>query len=218
MGRVIAGFLLAPLPFGLIFGVLAIVALPLMYVFALVIAVPLFLLFRWFGWLRWGHAMLVGIITAGVFVFFYSVVADPFHVEIYGPSNSVVLLGIGAGIGLLFWGIAIFQNLAFPQPRVNWFLAAASVAALAFGAYEYQKFLTPTDAFGVVLKVPTERDWIVNLPIRLDSGEIVNARAAYDTVARLYDGRHVSLDTRPSLFSRHKLYFVTGCRDNSLCE
>ena len=215
MVRVIAGFVLAPMVFALGTGSLALLVLPIMYFFMLLVAVPLFLLFRRLGWLGWWHATLAGFATASAFVGFYWRSANPYHVDLYGPVNSIDILAIGTTTGLIFWAIAIFRNPAIPQREVEWRVFVLVMATLALGSHFYREHVKPREVYGVVLTLPTEQAYITDLSVRLDSGNVVTARAI--DVKNLMPGRAVFLETRHSMISPRSFYWIIGCRDHALC-
>jgi asparagine N-glycosylation enzyme membrane subunit Stt3 len=118
MTRVVGAFLSAPF-LVLLVGAFStgtqdgfLVAVMIAYPIALVFGVPLFFLFRWRGWLRWWQATIGGAVCAAPFVLLYVLGANPMHVEKYGASNSMVLFGYGALIGLVFWAIGLAGNSA----------------------------------------------------------------------------------------------------------
>jgi hypothetical protein len=118
MGRVIGGFLFAPF-FGIgLFSVavqsfiLGTFALMLAYPIELLFGIPMFILFRQRGWLHWWQVTVGGTLCALPFVVFYVATASPGHLKHYALSNSALLIGCGALIGLVFWGIAIAGNSA----------------------------------------------------------------------------------------------------------
>jgi hypothetical protein len=218
MLQVVAGFLLAPLIVAIISGgALALAFLIIMYLFELTFAVPLFLLFKKLGWLSWWHSTFAGLATAAIFVAFYWYSANPYHIEIYGLSNAISYLAIGTGSGLLFWLIALFRNTALPQSPPNWFVMSLALVAFATGAFGYHTHLKSSIMYGVVVEVPTDVSYIANLPVKLDSGPVVTARAMRDTVVHLARQRAVLLETRASALSSQRMFWVIGCRDNPLC-
>jgi hypothetical protein len=217
MGRVIAGFLIAPLAFGLLGGSIAIVVVPFMYIFALVIALPLFFLFKRLRWLGLWHAALVGFVTAALCVALDWHVANPYHTEIYGPTETLAILAIGIGTGVLFWAIAIYRNDALPQLQTHWLATAFVGLALVTGGYFFHEHLETTDAFGVVENLPTHDAYITDLTVRLESGELISARVMRDTSVHLARNRAVYLQKRNASFSFQKMFWVMGCRDNAFC-
>jgi hypothetical protein len=217
MGRVAAGFLIAPLAFGLLSGPVAIVVVPFMYLFALVIALPLFILFKRLKWLGLWHAALVGFATAAVCVAIEWHAANPYHTEIYGPNESLAILAIGVGTGVLFWAFAIFRNVDMPQIRTPWFATALLGIALVVGGFLFHKHLEATDVFGVVESLPSHDAYITDLTVRLDNGNLISARVMHDTSIHLAKDRAVYLQTRNESFSSKEMFWVMGCRDNPLC-
>lgn len=118
MGRVIAGFFFAPFFGSVLFSVafrsfdFGALALIVVYPVALLFGLPMFFLFRWRGWLQWWQVSLGGALCAMPFVTTYFAGANQMHVERYGLTNAAVLIGCGATISLIFWGIAIAGNRA----------------------------------------------------------------------------------------------------------
>jgi hypothetical protein len=47
-------------------------------------------------------------------VLLYLFSSHGYHATIYGPLNSLMLLALGAVLGLVFWFAGIFRNPAFP--------------------------------------------------------------------------------------------------------
>lgn len=218
MTRVIAGFLLTPIPFALVFGTVAVAVLPLMYIFELLVALPLFCAFKRWGWVRWWHAVTAGFTTAAGFVVFYLNSISPYHAEIYGPSEATVYCAIGASAGLLFWLIALYRNAAFPRRSFHWASVAAVTAASTFSAYQYLDHVRTTEVFGSVAGTPTSNEYITDLRVKLDSGELVWARVMQDTAAHLTPQRGLVLETRHSAMSSDREFWVMRCRDDVLCR
>ena len=125
MGRIVGGFFFAPFLGVLLFSAamrssdFGTVALLIAYPIALLFGLPMFFLFRWRGWLRWWQVTLGGALCASPFVLAYLAGANPLHLEHYGLANSLLLIGCGAAIGLIFWGIGIAGNSALTFVRAD---------------------------------------------------------------------------------------------------
>jgi hypothetical protein len=137
--------------------------------------------------------------------------------QIYGPTETLAILAIGIGTGVLFWAIAIYRNDALPQLQSHRLATAFVGAALVTGGYFFKEHLKTTDAFGVVKNLPTHDAYITDLTVRLDSGELISAGVMHDTSIHLAKDRAVYLQMRNASFSSQKMFWVMGCRDNASC-
>jgi hypothetical protein len=141
VGRVVSAFFIAPLLVSLAYGPLVIVVYPMFLIVMLVLGAPLFLAFRRLGWLSWWHAVLVGVMcsTAGMY---FDLGSNPVRAEMYGPSHTISFATMGAGVGLLFWWLALFRNERYPGISRNppksmlWLVPLAVLAWVAYDRVE----------------------------------------------------------------------------------
>lgn len=212
MARTVAALLISPLIVGLLFGVYAVIAVPVMLAVTLVVALPLFLVLRRLRWLQWWHACLAGALCGLVFTAFYWFSSPPYHVEYIGVRNALFFVGLGALVGLAFWWTGVFGNVAFPFvpsqfPR-SMFLLVPTVAA---GIWLHGR-LVPHFVEGRVIAVVAqpqaspERSGVVQL--RLQSGSLVAARLPMGLHTPSPVGQCFVLSERWSISQTEKLYFL----------
>jgi hypothetical protein len=86
-----------------------------------IVALPLYLLARALGWLRWGHALLAGMLSGAL----------PLWIVGFGLIQVLAFAAFGGVIGLLFWWLRIFRNPAFPDVPTSmpWSMALLIPAA-----------------------------------------------------------------------------------------
>jgi len=203
MGRVVAGFLIAPLAVAFLFALatlapdqvffIALFAYPL----TLLCAVPLFFAFKRFGWLECRQTVTAGLVIAALFAWFFLRGANPYHVEIYGVSEACMYLATGGGIALVFWFIAIFRNERFPDvsPAFPGEWVAIVVLLMAVSLYTgYASKTVPVN--GQILALTQSLVAKPTAVVRLDPGGIIHARLmCYVSFA---PGDKVSLYHRPA--------------------
>lgn len=212
MTRALAALFLSPLLVGLLFGIYAVIAVPVMLGVTLVVALPLFLILRRLQWLQWWFACLSGALCGLVITAFYWFSSPPYHVEYIGVRNALFFVGLGALVGFAFWWTGVFGNVAFPLvpsqfPRGAYLL----VPTLAAGLWLHHR-LEPHFVEGRIIafseqpQANSERSGVVQL--RLRSGVLVSARIPRSLATPSQVGLCVSLSERWSILQSEKLYFV----------
>jgi hypothetical protein len=212
MSRALTALFVVPLLASLVFGVLSVVAAPVMLVIAFVVALPLLLVFRKLRWLNWWHACTAGAVCGSAFTAIYWFSSPPYHIEYIGARTALFFVGFGALIGLAFWWTGIFRNNVFPfvSPRFpRTVLMVVPVAVV--GVWLHQR-LEPQFVEGRVVAVlvepelKPERSGAVQL--RLRSGSLVEARLPAGGGSLSPVGQCYSLSERWSITQSHKLYFL----------
>jgi hypothetical protein len=116
IGFAALAFLISPgLPFGILFaftgdGKVIAIAIQFSYMPALLLGIPLFLLFLYRGWGRWWHFLLGGIGIGAVealFVHFMIITLDLWAIPVWAVGGGVC--------AVLFWAIAV----AIPNLLLN---------------------------------------------------------------------------------------------------
>lgn len=206
MGRVIYGFILAPLLAGVVLAIAtgsgeALLFMPLFtYPLTLIFALPVFLLFWKLKWLQWWHATGMGLAIAIGFAWLFLGSANPYHVEIYGIADASVYLATGYSIAFAFWCIAVFRNQAFDYVSKKPPVIPAAIAVALIGGTSYVQFcVRPINAVGQIVALLPPANGKPMASVKLDSGETIQARMmCYSTYPA---GVRVNLDHRPrSLF------------------
>jgi hypothetical protein len=175
MGRALLSLVLAPVLVGLIFGPMAIIVIPLALLLTGVLAVPLFLLFKKRGWLRWWHACAVGLLCGLAFSGLFAVSASPSHVEAFVVRDTLGFLEVGLSIALLFWWLGLFRNSSFPAVPVSIPWAMLTLLPIVAAGYLLYRSLDPAFVQGRVIEVdgpmPTRQ-----VTVRLSDGVVVPTR------------------------------------------
>jgi hypothetical protein len=219
LARIILGFVLAPLGLVFLSGWATPIELAVTYGICIVCGVPLFLLFRWLRWLHWWQVTIGGVLCAIPIVILYFQV-NPYHIEIYGPANTIALLADGAAIALVFWWVAIFRNEDFTgiSSAIPWSMLALP-PVIACGVFVHHAFV-PELVLGHVAGItgfarvsPTSQ-----VVVQLDTGPTVLARIPDDWSSRLSEGKEVYLDKRRTLALTSDTYWVITCKQSLDCR
>lgn len=220
MHRIYAGFLFAPLIVIVATCILSggegiLLFLPMLafaYAFTLVIAIPIFFLFKRLRWLQWWHATAVGLFISAIFIFFFIGGGNPYHFEIYGYGQALGFAAMGFSVGAVFWFIAIFRNEAFsyvPQ-HVPLALPVAGIFLLATALLLPNCYRT-TDTQGEITAVlPAIQDKPM-LQVKLQSGASVAVRSY--CYGRYLPGRKVFVIHREKFLFITEGYWINGLAD-----
>jgi hypothetical protein len=179
MSRVRIALFAAPVLVGVCFGPLAVIALPVTLLFTGVVALPLFCLFKRRGWLRWWHAVGVGIVCGALFEIVFALGTAPDHTDFFGPADALTFCGVGAAIALLFWWLGLFRNEEFPSVPTTIPWGMVFLIPLVVGGVFLHNWFNPTFHDGRVTAVTGEMPhWRVT--VRLSNGSIVILRLDND--------------------------------------
>lgn len=178
MARAWIAIALAPTIVALaLFGLLALVAIPIMLFVTATTAAPLFLALKRREWLSWWHATISGALCAVCFIALDMLLSDFAWPELL-TSNNVLYVGLGALIGTLFWWLGVFRNPAFPFVSRRFPLSFAFVIPIAIGGALLHKSLRPTYHQGRVISVTHEKNRASNCglaSVRLSGGASIEA-------------------------------------------
>jgi hypothetical protein len=220
MHRIYAGFLFAPLIVTVATCILSgetgiLLFLPMLgfaYAFTLVVAVPLYFLFRKLRWLRWWHAALVGLLVGALFAVLIADGSNPYHLEIYGYGQELRLLAIGFFVGALFWVIAIFRNDAFPYVPKGFPIAllVTGIVLLATTLLLLNSYRT-TDTQGEIMAVLPAVQGKPMLQVKLQTGAIVAVRSY--CYGQYLPGRKVFVIHREKFVFATEGYWAIGLAD-----
>jgi hypothetical protein len=179
---------------------------------SLVVALPLFFVLRRLRWLHWWHSCLAGALCGLTFAAVYWFSSPAYHVEYIGVRNVLFFLGLGALVGLTFWWVGVFGNVAFPFVPSRFPLSMCVLAPAAAAGLWLHHRLEPHLVEGRVIAVVEqpqarpERSGTVQL--RLQSGSLVAARLPMGLQTPSPVGQCFSLSERWSITQSQKLYFL----------
>ena len=214
MRRVWIAFFLAPLMVSLPFGKFALIAYPIMLAITLAFAVPLFFLLRRMQWLDWWHALLAGGTCGATYLLIDAMTGGGFSVDRIATAVNFFYLGLGAGIGMLYWWIGIFRNAAFPfvsQYFPKAFLLVVLLATLSAVLYQPLNFSVGQGRVTKILLEPTnESDRDGRLIVHLTSGAIVEADYGTTWPKEMIEGKCVHVTERWSLLRNRRVWEVAG--------
>jgi hypothetical protein len=212
MRRVWLAFFLAPLVVSLSFGVFALIAYPIMLVITVAFAVPLFFLLRRMRWLDWWHALLAGAACGAIYFVLDAMMRGWFRIDRIATANNVFYLGLGAGIGILYWWIGIFRNAAFPyisQRFPKTFLLVVPLAALLVVLHQSLNFRVDQGRATKILLEPTnELDQNGRLIVRLTSGATIEADYGSTWPREMIEGKCVHVTERWSMMRNRRVWEV----------
>lgn len=212
MGRALAALFLTPLLVGLLLGVYAVIALPIMLVITLVLALPLFFVLRRLRWLQWWHACLAGFLCGLVFSAVYWFNSPPYHVEYLGVRNVLFFVGLGAFIGFASWWTGIFGNSVFPFVPLQVPRSMVLLIPIVVGGMWLHHRLEPHFVEGRVVTIVEqphlnpERSGAAKL--RLKNGSLVSGRLPIELHTPSSIGQCFILSERWSITQLEKLYFL----------
>jgi hypothetical protein len=213
MRRVWLAFFLAPLVVSLPFGLFALIVYPIMLLITVAFAVPLFFLLRRMRWLDWWHAVLAGAACGAVYFVLNAVMSGWFRIDRIATANNVTYLGLGAGVGILFWWIGIFRNAAFPyisQRFPKTFLLVVPLAALLVVLQQSLHYRFDQGRVTKILLEPTnELDKDGRLILRLTSGDTVEADYGSTWPRGAIEGKCVHVTERWSLLRSRRVWEVS---------
>lgn len=215
MSRVVIAFLITPLLASIALAITSfqgawlffgpIFTYPLM----LVVGLPIFLLFRKLKWLQWWHAAGMGLLVALAFTWLWDKSGNPYHIEIYGPSEAGLWLTMGYMTATLFWFIGLYRNEDYPYVLSRLALISIFPLALLIGGTAYLQYAVSThNVKGTItaLLEPVHKKPMVR--IDLGDGKTVDARLM------CYHGYHVGdqvyLDHRRLSWPIGEGYWVVG--------
>jgi hypothetical protein len=212
MTRALTALFLVPALAGLLFGALAVVAIPLMLGVATLLALPLFFLFRRYGWLQWWHASTVGVLCGSLVAALYWFSGPRGHIEFAGARNAVFVLGLGLVVGTTYWWAGLFRNKAFPSVPTTLPTSMLVMLPMLIGVAWLYERLEPHPVEGKTVSVlepstkMSERSGKVSL--RLSNGVVVVASFPLEYESRYPLGTCFHVSERWSLDQSAKVYFV----------
>ena len=178
MPRIVTAFLVAPLLISPIFGPLAVAVYPVLLTITAVLAAPMFLLLLRARLLDWWHAVAAGVACGITCVLVDTLWDFGGRIDNVIGRNNLVIVGLGALTGFLFWWIGIFRNPKFPflsndPPKSS--LLLVPIFVLGFVAYQHLGY---EFYGGRVLKITDTNPYPIpsdkcTAEVRLESGEIV---------------------------------------------
>jgi hypothetical protein len=204
MTRAVSALFLAPVLCGLLYGYLALIAIPVMVAMAALFAVPLFFLLRRLGCLQWWVAAGAGALCGLAFAPFYLFTSPPYHFEYTGVRNVLFFVGNGTLVGIVFWWIGIFRNGAFPFVSQSVPISMMLMIPLAAIALWVHARLEPHMISGRV----TGPEQSGRVQLRLADGLVVQARLPADYEKQAIVGQCFFLSERWSITQLEKLYFL----------
>jgi hypothetical protein len=172
MVRALIALYLAPLIASLIFGLYAVMAAPVMLLITIFIATPLFVFLRKKQWLRWWHAVLAGSICGAVGAGLLAATSPPPWVDANIVQSTIVCIGLGAAVALLFWWSGLYRNPAFPSvPHAMPRSMLVLLPSVLCGYLLIQAFPEPTHHVGRIVAVSGEH------PLRVATVRLGNGRS-----------------------------------------
>ena len=218
--RIYAGFLFSPIIVTIATCVLSggegvFLFLPMLvfaYGFTLVIAVPLFFLFRKLKWLQWWHAAAVGSLAGAIFAWLLVSGANPYHFEIYGYGQELEFIAIGFFIGAVFWVLALMGNEAYPyiSSRFPKSLLATGVLLLAATLLLPYAYRTSNTQGEITAVLPAVQGRPM-LQVKLKTGASVAARSY--CYGQYLPGRKVFVTHREKFLFITEGYWIDGLAD-----
>jgi hypothetical protein len=212
MLRALGTLLLAPLLVGLLFGVYAFVAMPIMLAVAVAMALPLFLILRHYRWLQWWHACAAGALCGLAFAALYWNTSSPYHIEFTGVQNALFFVGVGTLVGLVFWWLGIFRNRVFPYVSPQLPKSMLTLLPIMLGGVWLYEMLEPQLVEGRVLSILEPAQTIPErsgkVTLRLTNGSIVVASLPKGLANPSPVNACFSLSERWSATLLEKVYFL----------
>ncbi len=174
MGRVVLAFVLAPLLVSLLFGPIGFAVLPIAWIMTVVVALPLFLLFKKLGWLRWWHAALAGLLSGVIFSVLFNA-DNPARLDAFGIDDALNFGGVGTLIALVFWWLGLYRNAALPAVPPSLPYTMLVLIPLVIGGVWLHRSFNPTFVDGRIVGVkgePPSRE----ITVRLSNGVVVETQ------------------------------------------
>lgn len=180
--------------------VIVLVMLAITGLFALV----LYLLLRTLGWLRWGHALLAGMLSGAL----------PVWIAGFGLRQVLPFAALGGIIGLLFWWLRIFRNPAYPAVPTSlpWSMALLIPAASLLVWYMRQ-----TSEQSVVGRVDSIAVTATGVDIRMKDGSTFSVVGRGLHSHDLPRGTCVVLATRRSATLLERRTYISHKVQDSAC-
>jgi hypothetical protein len=205
--RMTRAWLIAPLSSIAFFRAGAIFAIPATYFALVLLGIPVLRFCIARKWLQWWHALAAGWLagTAVALLFLFDV--DPYHTEIHGPTEMVVLQAYGGTIGFLIWIIAIYRNPTFPQRPTQWIVLVPALILFPFASWRLLDRFEVTEAYGSLVSKPSNG----LITYELGDGSRVEAR-----VMRFLDDKPlpahgtVGAYTRLPVLPGQRRYWISG--------
>lgn len=216
MRRVVTAFLFAPLIAILAVGIsvgnaglATFVTFFFVYPLTLILAFPLFLLFRRLRWLQWWHAAAAGTLVTAIIVLN---LVEPYggwnHLGAEDLAQIVLYTSTGYDVALIFWFIGIFRNLAYPYVSPRLPIAASLIGIVVIPINVYLRIvLEPVAMEGQIIALLPANHGEPQAEVRLDSGVTIQASMlCYSSYAK---GNKVRLDYRRKSFLFKDQYELT---------
>jgi hypothetical protein len=178
--RIALAFVVAPILASALGGFMLPVFAAILVPATLVFAVPVFLLFRRFGWLRWWHAAIAGCAGGLLFTLIFSASVSAGHVDAFAPSEGLGFCAVGLTEAITFWWIGLFRNDEVARAPVTIPWGMLVLIPLILAGYRLNESFHPVFAEGKILSV---------------TGESAHAR----TTVRLSDERVVPAGFLPGM-------------------
>jgi hypothetical protein len=179
----------------------------------IVIALPLFLLFKRIQRLEWWCGILAGGFCGACFVAINTLLSFSSDIDQLVDSNNVLFVGLGALTGFVFWWIGVFRNTAFPFVNHGYPIGALAVLPLAAAGIYAHHCLEPTFFQGRLVAIVTTatanpRDGQAS--VHLTGSDIVRADLSNTWPASMLIGRCVHVEKRWSTLRVRHIYEVVG--------
>jgi len=171
-----------------------------------------FFVLRYLGWLQWWQVVLAGAFCSLPFILIYILVSGSYHVEIYGLANSLVFIGLGGLVGVVFWWTSLFRNSRFPAVSRNVPLAMLLLIPIAFIGWLANRSLNTELIEGRVAEVPetVQGDQVPRVVlVQLANAQLVQARVPPDGLnLPIRPGNCVVMESRSSALFKGRLYWL----------
>jgi len=217
MRRALIALVLAPLLVSGIFGIFALIALPMMLLMSFALGLPALLLLKRFKCLTWWVALLVGACCALGFIMLNTLAPLTYgvapNIDRVIDSNNITFLGLGMLAAFVFWWIGIFRNAAFPFVPRRFPLGALLVVPLALVCINLNHSLRQTFSQGRVTAIdvaPTSNPMVGQATVHLTHGPVIQADLSNTWPAEMIEGRCVHVEYRWSTLRFRRVYDVDG--------
>jgi len=217
MRRTYLALLLAPVIVSGLFGIFALMALPMMLLITGVVALPLLLWFRRIEQLNWWIAVTGGAVSALIFVLGNTLTPKTYGVtpnfDRLIDANNIAYIGVGMLTGFVFWWLGIFRNAAFPFVSQRFPASTLIAIPLAFGFAYLNLSLRETYVQGRVISIdvpPTQNYLTGQATIKLTAGPTIRADLSNTWPSSMIQGRCVHVENRWSTLRYRRVYEVDG--------
>lgn len=213
MKRALTMLFVVPGMSGLLFGILAVAAIPMLLLAALVLGLPMFLLCARLRWLAWWHAALGGTLAGAIVAGLYWSGGGSGHWHFAGPPNAVLLIVFGTVLGVAVWFCGIFRNPAFPFVVSGFPWPALLLVPLVGGGLLLSQRMQPLPALEgrvVALGARAAGTEMLAVRVRLRGGQVVPAAVFWQAGERSPLGQCYTVNHRWSPFAWGEVYSASA--------